>query len=86
MIESINKSVKYHHFFPQDFSNFEEALKKVPALIEGYNNRPIKPLLGLTANEAFEKCQYGNGMFSESIKQAMKLRIEENTKKTCGGC
>jgi hypothetical protein len=63
MIESINKSVKYHHFFPQDFANFEEALKKVPALIEGYNNRPTKPLFGLTPNEALEQGELGTGMF-----------------------
>ena len=86
MIESINKSVKYHHFFPQDFANLDEALKKVPALIEEYNNRPTKPLHGFTPNEAFEQGHYGNSMFSNHIKQAMKLRIEENTKKACRGC
>jgi len=43
MIESVNKSMKYHHFFPQDFGCLEEALKKVPDLISEYNCRPTKP-------------------------------------------
>jgi hypothetical protein len=55
MIEAVNKNVKYYHFFPENFSCFEEALKKVPTLIDQYNNRSTKPRHGLTPNEAFEK-------------------------------
>ena len=76
--------MKYHHFFPQDFANFEEALKKVPALIEEYNNRPTKPLLGLTPNEALEQGKLGTGMFKERLKQAMQLRVQENKTILCG--
>ncbi|MHB1278252.1 MAG: transposase [Bacteroidia bacterium] len=86
MIESVNKSVKYYHFFPHEFSCFEEALKKVPDIISEYNSRPTKPLNGLTPDEAFKQGRMGTGMFKEQLNQAMKLRIQENKAKSCGVC
>lgn len=86
MIEAINKSVKYHHLFPQEFSCFEEALKQAPNRIQEYNSRPTRPLLGLTPNEAFEQSRYGDDMFSQQIKQATRLRIQENSSGTCRIC
>jgi len=76
----------HYHFFPESFSCFEEALKKLPELFDQYNTRPTKPLNGLTPNEAFEQCLYGKAMFSKDIKEAMTLRTQENKSKSCGVC
>ncbi|WP_162144104.1 DDE-type integrase/transposase/recombinase [Sporocytophaga myxococcoides] len=84
-IEAINKIMKRYirHKLPQTFN---ELLACIIRSIEDYNiYRPHYAINGLTPMEAYTQ-KIPDMEFSEQIRQAKAIRLEQNRKSTCQKC
>ena len=84
-IEAINKIMKRYirHYRPQ---TFKELLVCIIKSIEDYNIfRPHYALNGLTPMEAYTQ-KLPDMDFSEQMRQAKAIRLEQNRKSTCPKC
>lgn len=86
MIEAVNSNLKYRFLYHHHFLDYNHFNKKLPAIIDDYNNRPFHPLNGLTPNEVFKGMNPNNVDYSIPFQKAKKDRITENQRYNCLLC
>ena len=83
IVEAVNKIMKYHYIFKQDFANINELIKYLPIFIDDYNNRPHS-VLKLSPNNVAKGKVFDKERYKELIKQAQKQRLIDN--RACNKC
>ncbi|WP_172914228.1 DDE-type integrase/transposase/recombinase [Capnocytophaga canis] len=83
MIEAWNKKFKRIVFPKFKIKSKKDLIKKLPKMIEYYNNSPSPVLRTLTPNEAVTGCTLEQLLLKEKMNQAKQNRLEINRNISC---
>jgi hypothetical protein len=81
--------MKYQYLYTKEILNHDQLQKKVPVMIDEYNNRPNNQLNGLTPAEVYLQGKLPADFKRQCSKIVDQARIDwltENRKANCGKC
>jgi putative transposase len=87
IVEAQNKIIKYRYLFKHDFKDIHELRKLLDWIIEDYQyKRPHHSLKGLTPYEALSGTPLPKDQWTQQIREAKRIRLQQNVKNPCEIC
>jgi hypothetical protein len=83
MVEAANKIIKHRFLYKQPIADFEALNKKLPGMLEAYNNTPLVGLSAYTPNEVLAGKLPDFKRFEKQFITARRKRITANQIFTC---